>query len=108
MPNYKEMYFKLFRTHCDVMDMLQKAGQETEEMAMGTEEPPVLPAEERGMQGMKTQASKAYAFEACSCYPSTCVFTTLPCAYCWRSFGFSILPVRLRGTGAKMTFLGRL
>lgn len=34
MPDYKAMYFKLFATYCDVMEILQKATQEMEEMAM--------------------------------------------------------------------------
>ncbi len=37
-----------------------------------------------------------------------CWAMSVSAPYILRSFGFSILPVGLRGTSAKMTFLGRL
>lgn len=39
---------------------------------------------------------------------STCFATRFSLWYILRSLGFSILPVGLRGTSAKMIFLGRL
>lgn len=42
MPNYKEMYFKLFRAHSEVLAILEQAGLKTEEMAMEDNEPILL------------------------------------------------------------------
>ena len=42
MPDYKAMYFKLLCAHCDVLERLQQAGLETEEMAAGAKDPVVL------------------------------------------------------------------
>lgn len=43
MPDYKSMYYKLYGIHCDVMEMLQKVTQETEEMAMDAIDPVAFP-----------------------------------------------------------------
>ena len=45
MPDYKEMYFKLFRAHSKVLAILDKATLVTEEMAMEAKEPLVLPVD---------------------------------------------------------------
>ena len=38
MPDYKAMYYKLFNTYTDVIEMLQKAQLETEEIYMNSSE----------------------------------------------------------------------
>lgn len=43
MPDYKEMYFKLFRAHAKVIAILAQAGQEAEEMAIEASDPVVFP-----------------------------------------------------------------
>lgn len=39
MPNYKEMYFKLFRAHAKVISILEEVEKETEEMYKNSEGP---------------------------------------------------------------------
>lgn len=43
MPNYKKMYFKLYRAHCKVLATLKKATYETEKMAIKAKDPITLP-----------------------------------------------------------------
>ena len=38
MPDYKAMYFKLFNTYADIIEILQKAQLETEEIYMNSSE----------------------------------------------------------------------
>ncbi len=38
MPDYKELYFKLFSIQSKVIELLIQAGQETEELVMGAQE----------------------------------------------------------------------
>jgi len=38
MPDYKAMYYRLFNTYTDVIEMLQKVQQETEEMYINSED----------------------------------------------------------------------
>jgi len=38
MPDYKAMYYKLFNTYTDIIELLQKAQQETEEIYIDTSE----------------------------------------------------------------------
>lgn len=47
MPDYKEMYFKLFRASEEAVNLLIAAQQECEEMYISAEEPEItmLPAE---------------------------------------------------------------
>lgn len=39
MPDYKKMYYKLFRAHAKVIAILERAEKETEEMYMDSKEP---------------------------------------------------------------------
>ena len=38
MPDYKAMYYKLFSTYTDIIEMLKKAQQEAEEIYINSEE----------------------------------------------------------------------
>ena len=38
MPDYKAMYYKLFNTYADIIEILQKAHQEVEEMYINSED----------------------------------------------------------------------
>ena len=38
MPNYEAMYRKLFNTYTDIIEILQKAQQETEEIYLNSTE----------------------------------------------------------------------
>lgn len=56
MPNYKEMYFKMFRASEQAINILIKAGQECEELYVSSPGPKVqiieLPSEKKkGLNG---------------------------------------------------------
>ena len=43
MPDYRKMYYRLFRAHAKVLAVLQQATLETEQMGVEAKEPAALP-----------------------------------------------------------------
>ncbi|MDJ0304448.1 MULTISPECIES: hypothetical protein [Dehalobacter] len=51
MPDYVAMYKKLFNSQTDVIALLQKAQQETEEMYMSSSEPDIRVLQPKNPEG---------------------------------------------------------
>lgn len=58
MPNYKTLYYDLFRAHNKAIELLIKAGQDAEALVMNCEEPLDFPIVEHKQEEVTTKEDK--------------------------------------------------